>query len=63
MMSVRQDDRLRLLADGPGQEHALLLAVADLHEIALSKIPGMHQCNCLPDLCLSFSERIPSLPV
>ena len=45
-----QQQNLRLLADGTGQQHTLALAVADLGKIPVSQRCGLHQFQCGPHL-------------
>jgi len=45
-----QQQNLRLLADGTGQQHALALAVADFGKIPVSQRCGLHQFQCGPHL-------------
>ena len=42
----------RVLGDGAGEQHALALAVAYLHEVALAQLPGAHGLHGTP-YCLS----------
>ena len=37
-----------VLGDGAGQQHALTLAVAYLHEVALAQLPGAHGLHGTP---------------
>lgn len=58
-----QDQDFRLLTDGPGQQHPLPLAIADLIEGGVPQFQGADPLQGRPHRRPSPGPRIPSRPV